>query len=130
MSLGDTFTLVNETVTAAITAQQFTAITGLEGITALTLEAVFSGTGGSTAVATVRTRINSAGSWREIARFDFAAAGAKMATLTKAAAAVASFSSLSADSVLNGFLGAEYDLTLTTTGTWTNGLMTVRGHAS
>lgn len=129
MSVPSTFTLVNETITTAVTTQQFTTQTGFAGIQSLTLEAVFTGTGGSTAIALIRSRMDSGSSWREVARFDFSAAGSEWVTLTAAATSIAAFSALSADSVLNGFLGSEFQAVVTTTGTWTNGNMTVRGHA-
>ena len=129
MSLPSVVTLMTDTFTAAVTGQQYTTITGLAGVTAMTIEATFAGTGGSTAVAIVRTRMNSGTTWREVARFDFSAAGSKWASLTAAAAGVAALSTLSADSVLNGFLGSEYQVIVTTTGTWVGGLLTVTAHA-
>lgn len=128
MSLPSVVTLIAETVTTAVTGQQFTAITGLTGVSVMTLEATFAGTGGSTAYVVIRSRLSSADTWREVARFDFSAAGAKWASLTSASGGVAAFSALSSDSVLNGFLGSEYQAVLTSTGTWTSGLMTVKAH--
>lgn len=130
MAVPRTFNLVAAlTVTTAITSQEQTAITGLEGMTGLTIDAVFSGTGGSTAVALIRSRISSGGTWREIASIDFSAAGAKSVTILRSAATPAAFATLSANSVLN-WLGTELDAVVTTTGTWTDGSLTVRGHAT
>lgn len=130
MAIPGIYTLAALTITTAITAQRQTAITWLEGMSRAVIEAEFSGTGGSTAVALIRTRIGTGGTWREIASIDFAAAGSKSCTLVTGAAAVAAFSTLSANSVLAGFLGSELEAVITTTGTWVGGVLAVRVHIS
>lgn len=130
MTVPYAYSLVSLTVAAAITDQVQTAITGLEGMTRAVIEAEFSGTGGSTAVALIQTRIGSGGTWRPVASIDFAAAGSKSCTLETGAASVAAFASLSANSVLQGFLGTELRAIVTTTGTWSGGTFAVRAHVS
>ena len=129
MAIPGIYTLVSETVTTAVTAQAQTAIDSLEGMTRATFEATFSGTGGSTAVALIQSRMGSAGVWREIASIDFAAAGSKSCTVLTAAATPAAFAALSANSVLN-WLGTELRAVITSTGTWTSGALAVRVHVA
>jgi len=129
MAIPGVYTLVSETVTTAVTAQAQTAIDSLEGMTRATFEATFSGTGGSTAVALIQSRMGSAGVWREIASIDFAAAGAKSCTVVSTAATPAAFAALSANSVLN-WLGTELRAVITTTGTWVGGVLAVRVHVA
>lgn len=130
MAIPGTYTLAALTITTAITAQRQTAITSLDGMSRAVIEAEFAGTSGSTAVALIRTRIGTGGTWREVASLDFASAGSKSCTLVTGAAAVAAFSALSANSVLAGFLGSELEAVITTTGTWTNGVLAVRVHVA
>lgn len=129
MAIPGVYSLVSETITTAITAQAFTAIDGLEGMTRATFEATFAGTGGSTAVALIQSRMGSAGTWREIASIDFAAAGSKSCTVLTAAGTPAAFATLSANSVLN-WLGTELRAVITSTGTWTSGALAVRVHVA
>lgn len=113
--------------TNILTAQAQTAITGLEGMSAVTLEAtLLGGTGGSTFTAIVRTRIGSGGILREIARFDFTSAAEKSCTITKGAASIASLAALSANTVLQNFLGTELDCIVSSTGTYTNTTFVLR----
>jgi hypothetical protein len=130
MAIPGVYTLAALTITTAITAQRQTAITSLEGMSRAVIEAEFAGTGGSTVVALIRSRIGTGGTWREVASIDFSAAGAKSCTLVAGAAAVAAFATLSANSVLAGFLGSELEAVITTTGTWSSGVLTVRAHVS
>ena len=121
------YALAALTVSTAITAQQQTAITDLDGMSGATIEAEFSGTGGTSCTALIRTRIGSGGTWREIASIDFTAAGSKSCNLVaNAAASIAAFATLSANSVLQGFLGTELQAVITSVGTWTNGVLAVR----
>lgn len=117
--------------TAIVTAQAQTAITGLEGMRELTLEAeLLGGTGGSTFTAIVRSRIGSGGILREIARFDFTTAAAKSCTLTKGQASIAALSALSANLVLQNFLGTELDCIVSSSGTYTNTTFVLRASVS
>jgi len=129
MAIPGLYTLVSETVTTAVTAQAQTAIDNLDGMTRATFEATFSGTGGSTAVALIQSRMGSAGAWREIASIDFAAAGSKSCTVVSTAATPAAFATLSANSVLN-WLGTELRAVITSTGTWASGALAVRVHVT
>lgn len=130
MAVPGAYSLCSVTITTAVTTPQAqTAITGLEGMTRAVFDAELSGSGGSTAVALVQSRISSGGTWREVASIDFAAAGAKSSTVIAAAAAPAAFATLSANSVLN-WLGTELRVMVSSSGTWTSGNLTVRVHVS
>lgn len=114
--------------TAIATAQAQTAITDLAGMREVTLEAeLLGGTGGSTFTAVVRSRIGSGGTLREIARFDFTTAAAKTCTIVaNGAASIAALAALSANSVLQGFLGTELDCIVSSTGAYTNTTFVLR----
>lgn len=129
MAIPGVYTLCSFTITSAITDREFTEIPSLEGMSRVTLEAEFSGTGGSTAVALIRSRMGTGGTWREIASIDFAAAGAKSSTVVTTGATPAAFSELAANTVLH-WLGTELQAVATTTGTWANSVLTVRAHVT
>lgn len=108
-----------------------TAVTGLVGPTvaprrvptALLIEAAFVyGSGGTTAKAWVQTR-SAGGTWRDIMAFAFTTASVKKwsgvhAAIALAAVIAASDAALADDTILNGFLGQEYRVKYTTTGTY------------
>lgn len=117
--------------TAIVTAEAQTAITDLKGMREVTFDAeLLGGTGGSSFTAIVRTRIGSGGTLREIARFDFTIAAAKSCTIVKGAASIAALAALSANSVLQNFLGTELDCILSSTGTYTNTTFVLRASVS
>jgi len=123
------YSLAALTVTTAIAASAGvqTAIDELDGMAAVTLEAEFTGTGGTSLTALIRTRCGSGGTWREIARFDFTAADSKSCTIVgNAAASIASLAALSANSVLQGFLGTELQAVISSVGTWTGSTVAIR----
>lgn len=131
MDLPGSYVLAARTITAALTAAEHTPVTGLNGMREVTLDAELSGgTGGSTVTAVVRSRIGTDGAWREIARFDFTTAAAKSATVTKGPASVAAFAALSANAVLQNYLGTDLDCIVTSTGTYTGTTLAVRAAVS
>jgi hypothetical protein len=130
MDLPGDYSLAARDITTAITSEAQTGITDLDGMQAVTLEAVFAGSGGTSCQAIVRTRIGPGGNWREIARFDFTVAGAKSANIVaNASAGVAALAALNSDSVLQGFLGTELDCVVSSVGTWVDGVLAVRAAA-
>lgn len=126
------YVLCSRAITTAIaTAEAQTAIDNLEGMREVTLEAeLLGGAGGSTFTAIVRSRIGSGGTLREIARFDFTTAAAKSCTLTKGQAAIAALAALSANTLLQNFLGTELDCIVSSTGTYTNTTFVLRASVS
>jgi hypothetical protein len=130
-SPGDYVLASRPITTAIVTAEAQTAIDGLEGMREVVLEAeLLGGTGGSTFTAIVRTRIGSGGALREIARFDFTTTAAKSCTIVKGATSIAALAALSANSVLQNFLGTELDCLLSSTGTYTNTTFVLRASVS
>ena len=128
------YTLATLQITAPLTAQLSTPITGLAGMTAVTFEAAWSGAAGGTSVtAVVRTTFDGGTTWREIARFDFTTAAAvKHANLSGLLSkAVTAYATLNADSVNDGVLGDQLQLSVTSVGTFTGagGTLAVRASA-
>lgn len=115
------YVLFNAAITVALSAQAQTAIADLEGMTAMSLVAVFTYSSGGTSVAAlVQTSIDGGTSWLDIARFDFTTASArKFANLSgltyKAAGALAS---LSAEGQNDGLLGPRVRAVITSVGTY------------
>ena len=127
MDLPGDYVLAALSISTALTAQEQTAITGLRGVTGATIEAAFTGgTGGDSLTALVRTRIGSGGTWREVARFDFTVAASKSCTLVAGAAAIAAFAALSANTVLQGFLGTDFEAIVTSVGTYADSALSIR----
>lgn len=97
-------------------------VTGFEGMLSATISARLAyGSGGTTAVVVVATSLNQGGSWIDIARFDFATAGAEQAVnlsgLTPRTMPYAAIPLAAAGSV-DGILGDRLKATVTSTGTY------------
>lgn len=107
-------------ITAALTSFALTEIDGLEGMTALSLEARFAwGSGGTSLVCVVQTQFASP-NWLDIARFDFAGASAvKIANLSGLTPkAVAAYSALSSEGQNDGIFGSKLRAVLTSVGVY------------
>lgn len=128
MDLAGDYQLAALTIGAPVTGQEQTPITGLVGMSAVTLEAELKGgSGGSAVTALVRSRISTGGTWREIARFDFTTGDSKSCTIAAGTGAdIASLGTLSANAVLQGFLGTDLEVVITSTGTYTDTTLSVR----
>jgi hypothetical protein len=128
MNNAGVYTLCAQAIDVALTAEALTAITDLDGMSTVTLEAVMAyGSGGTSAVAVVQTSLDGS-NWIDIARFDFAQTSArKIANLVASAAVgVASVASLSVEGVLQGVLGDTLRVKLTTVGTYVDTTLAVR----
>jgi hypothetical protein len=93
----------------------------LEGMTAVSLEAVFNyGSGGTTCSAIVLTSFDSGLTWRQIARFDFTTAKAtKVANLSGLLSkAVSVYADLVSEGVNDGLLGDQLAARIISTGTY------------
>lgn len=104
-------------------------ITGLAGMSALTLEANFQwGSGGSACSAIVATSFDGGTTWRHVARFDFTTATAvKVANLSGLLSkAVAPYADLASEGVNDGILGDQLAVFLVSTGTYVNTTLSVR----
>ena len=105
------------------------AVAGLDGMAAVSLEAVFKfGSGSGTLSATVMTSFDKGTTWRHVARFDFTTATAtKLAnTQASAAKAVQAYADLSAEGVNDGFLGDRLAVQLSTSGSYSNSTLSIR----
>lgn len=113
------------------TSAVLTAIGDLQGMSAVTLEASFTGTGGSTCSAIVSTGFDGGTTRRQIARFDFTvssgAAVVKIANLSGLLSkAVTAYVDLASEGVNDGVLGDFLQVSLITTGTYVGGNLSVR----
>ncbi len=115
--------LVNETITAALSAVSRGEISQLYGMKYLVLEANFTyGSGGTTLKAWVQTSLDGGATWIDIANFAFTtASGRKITTLdldAVATAVVPTDGSLADNAIVDGILGDRVRVKLTTTGTY------------
>lgn len=120
--------LAVEQITVARTVDELSAIDGLEGLAALTLEVIFAyGSGGTTCVAVVQTSANEGDNWRDIARFDFSTSAAvKVCNLSgQLSKAITSYAVLASEGVFDGFLGDRLRAVITSTGTYVNTVLAI-----
>jgi hypothetical protein len=116
-------------ITTPISAQAQTTVDRLTGLTAVTLEFAFAyGGGGATCVAIVQTSFDGGTIWRDIARADFAQVDAVkhcnlQGLLSKG---ISAYAALSAEGVYDGVLGDALRAVVTSTGVYTNTLLSVR----
>lgn len=125
----DVYTLASLGITAALTASALTPIEDLDGMTAVTIEASFAyGSGGTTCKAKVQTTFDGGTTWRDIAEFDFTTASAvKFANLSGLLSkAVTAYTALSAEGVIDGVLGDQLRVEVTSTGTYVATTLSVR----
>jgi len=124
----DVYTLAALQISAAQNAI-LTAIKSLDGMTAVSLEAVFQyGSGGTTCAAIVMTTFDGGTTWRHVARFDFTtASAAKVANLSGLLSkAVTVYADLNSEGVNDGILGDQLAVRLISTGTYAGTTLSVR----
>lgn len=124
------YVLAAKQITTALAAEAQTAIESLAGASAVTIEAQLQyGSGGTTAIAVVQTRMGAETLWRDVARLDFATSSAiKHCNLNgHLSKAVTAYAVLGAEGVYDGVLGDQLRSVLTTTGTYAGDtVLTVR----
>ncbi|MDB5618462.1 hypothetical protein [Tardiphaga sp.] len=106
-----------------------TPISDMDGMSAVTLEAVFQyGSGGTTCSAIVATSFDGGTTWRHVARFDFTmATSVKTANLSGLLSkAVAAYADLTSEGVNDGVLGTQLAVYVMSTGAYTNTTLSVR----
>jgi len=126
---GQVYTLASLAITTALSAQAQTAVEDLDGMTAVTLEAVFGyGSGGTSCSVVVQTSLDGGSNFRDIARFDFTTASAtKLANLSGLLSkAVTAYAALGSEGVLDGILGDALRVVVTSVGTYANTTLSVR----
>jgi hypothetical protein len=115
---------------SAFTNAVVSAIADLDGMAAVSLEAVFnhgSDTAGALS-AIVMTSFDKGASWRHVARFDFTSQSAvKLANIQAATAkAVQGYADLASEGVNDGFLGDRLAVKLVTSGSYSNSTLSIR----
>src|SRR5579871_6309668 len=123
------FTLVGLGLTTALTGAAQTPVTGLDGMSAVTLEpALLYRSGGTTVSLVAQTSFDGGTTWFDIARFDFTTAAAKKWAVVEglAARAVSAYAALAAEGVNNGLLGDQLRGVVTSTGTYANTTVVLR----
>jgi hypothetical protein len=129
MDNADVFVLAALQIGAAAAQKLLSPATGLEGMSSVSLEATFQfGSGSGTVTAIVATTMDDGTSWRHIARFDFDTSSAVKQANVQAAAAkgITVYADLDAEGVNDGFLGDQLAVLLTTTGNYSNSVLSVR----
>jgi len=121
-------------VTAPLTSQVYTPITGLDGISAACLECeLLGGTGGTSIDVLAQTSFDGGTTWLDVAHFTFTTAPAKKFAVINSLASkgVTAYSALSAqaDAVNDGLLGDQLRAVISSTGTYTNTTVALRAHA-
>jgi hypothetical protein len=117
-------TLLSATVTAAVTAQTAGEETGLDGMSGLVMEAIFTyGSGGTSAKAWVQTSLDGGTTWVDIACFAFTTSTAnKVATVSARTPVTTVYAptdgTLGDDTVKDGILGDRVRVKYTTVGTY------------
>lgn len=130
MNNSGVFVLAALQITTAQPKSLLTPITGLSGMTAVTLDAEFIfGAGSGTVSVVVASSFDQGSRYRQIARFDFANASAvKQCNLEGLLSkGVTVYADLAAEGVQDGILSDNLAAIITTTGTYSSGtLLTVR----
>lgn len=125
------YALADRAITTAINEAQ-TAITDLDGMTAVTLQARLAmGTGGTTAKVYVQTSLDQGVTWIDVACLAFTTAGAvkvvNLSALTpKGTPVVPTDGALADDTIVDGVLGDRLRAKIVTTGTYANAIVSVR----
>lgn len=126
------YSLCDFKLTTALTGVAQTPIKNLEGILAATIEARFYyGSGGTGAKAYVQTTLDGGATWIDIASFSFATASAvkviNLSGLTpKTTAVTPTDGALADDTCIDGLLGSALRVKLTSTGTYSNTIISVK----
>ncbi|NVO13896.1 MAG: hypothetical protein HXX10_07655 [Rhodoplanes sp.] len=129
MEMPGTYTLFAGAIGSPLAAIAQTPVVSLDGMTAITLDAVFQyGSGGTSCILLVQTSFDSGYTWRDIARFDFATAAAiKIANLEGLLSkGITIYAPLAAEGVLDGVLGDCLRAVITSTGTYVNTTASLR----
>lgn len=115
-------------LTAALSAQAYTAIQNLDGASEVSLEANFAyGSGGATCSVVVQTTFDGT-VWYDIARFDFTTATRRANAKLGGGASwdVSTYAALGAEGIRDGVLGNQLRAVITSTGVYVNTTVGVR----
>jgi hypothetical protein len=126
------YSLADTTIGSAVANSMASPIQELEGILAVTIEAKFSyGSGGTNCKVWVQTTLDDGVSWFDIACFAFTTASAikvvNLSGLTPVTTPITPTDGAMADNtVQDGILGSALRVKFTSTGTYTNTLLSVK----
>jgi hypothetical protein len=126
------YSLCGLAITSALAGVAQTPIQNLEGILAATIEAKLSyGSGGTTLKAWVQVTLDDGQTWIDIANFAFTTAGAtKVINLSGLTPVTTAFTptdgSMADNTVQDGVLGSAMRVKLTSTGTYSNTVLSVK----
>jgi hypothetical protein len=123
------FTLAALGIGGASAQKLLSPTTDLEGMSSVSLEASFQfGSGSGTMTAIVATTMDGGTTWRHIARFDFDTSSAVKQANVQASSAkgITVYADLDAEGVNDGFLGDQLAVLLTSTGSYSNSVLSVR----
>lgn len=129
MDNAQVFTLAALQITTAMSKSLLTPIVNLSGATAVTLDCEFMyGTGSGTVTAVVATSFDGGTRYRQIARFDFANASAvKQCNLEGLLSkGITVYADLAAEGVQDGILADNLAAIITTTGTYSGSVISLR----
>jgi hypothetical protein len=125
------YNLADRALTTAINEAQ-TAIIGLDGMTAATIQARLAmGSGGTTAKVYIQTSLDQGTTWIDVACLAFTTTGAtKLVNLSgltaKTAPASPTDGAMADDTCLDGVLGDRLRAKIVTTGTYSSAVLSVR----
>lgn len=116
-------TLLDETITTAVSAVTPDGEKTIGYVESLTLQATFTyGSGGTTAKAWVQTSLDGGSTWTDVANFAFTTASARrifhLTPVAVTSIATPTDGTLADGTAVNGILGELYRVKLTTTGTY------------
>lgn len=126
------YTLIAQGITTPLSAQAFTPITELDGISAANLACVMlGGSGGTTIDVLAQTSFDDGMTWLDVAHFSFTTSSeTKFATLNALASkAVTVYAPLGSEGVNDGLLGNQFRGVITSVDTYANTSIALYLHA-
>jgi hypothetical protein len=125
------YSLADLAITTALNAVAQTPVVNLEGILAATIEARFAyGSGGITAKVWVQATLDDGQTWNDIACFGFTTSSAikiiNLSGLTPVTAVTPSDGAMADNTVQDGILGSAMRAKISTTGTYSNTILSVK----
>lgn len=126
------YSLCDQAITTALSAVALSPVTNLDGINAATIEARFAyGAGGTSTKAYVQATIDDGQTWIDVGCFAFTTSSAtkviNLSGLTpKTTPITPSDGALADDTFVDGVLGSAIRVKLTTTGTYSNTVISVK----
>jgi len=124
-------TLLDQPITVAVAAQvsgEFTLPIKEHQAKNLTVQVIFTGTGGTSIDAWLQVSLDAGKTYMDIANVHLLAAGSKalnLSSMTPAAAVTPTDGALAVNTQVDGFVGGRFRVKYTSVGTWANGNLKV-----